>query len=76
MRGTTKTGLLTPTQQSVLNYIAECLRKNGMPPTRREIANHFKWRSDNAAQAHLKLIERKGYIRLLNGSRSRGIQIL
>jgi repressor LexA len=40
-----------------------------------EIAHAFGFRSPNAAEEHLRALERKGYIELLQGS-SRGIRVL
>jgi repressor LexA len=49
-------------------------KENGWPPTRREIADYFGWKGHNAAAQHLRLIEKKGYVHLIDGSR--GIEIL
>ena len=46
-----------------------------MPPTRAEIARELGFRSANAAEEHLRALERKGVIALLPGM-SRGIQLL
>jgi len=45
-----------------------------MPPTRAEIAKILKFRSVNAAEDHLRALERKGVIELLPGM-SRGIRL-
>jgi repressor LexA len=47
---------------------------NGAPPTRVEIADNFGFRSPNAAEDHLKALDRKGHIELRSGT-SRGIMI-
>jgi len=67
---------LTDKQQAIFDYVRLYLRTNGMPPTRKEIATRFRFDSLNSAQQHLRAIEKKGYIRLLNSGISRGIQIL
>jgi len=67
---------LTDLQKRVLDFISARVSDAGMPPTREEMCEHFGWTSHNSAQQHLRLIEAKGYIRLLNGKRARGIQIL
>ena len=67
---------LTEKQQRILDFVRLYLKTNGMPPTRKEIAARFRFDSLNSAQQHLRAIEKKGYIRLLNNSISRGIQIL
>ena len=45
-----------------------------MPPTRAEIAAALGFKSPNAAEEHLRALERKGVIELLPGA-SRGIQL-
>ena len=65
---------LTGEQQRVFNFIVHCLERLGMPPTIREIADHCGYRSINNARQHLRLIARKGYIRLLEG-KARGIEV-
>lgn len=63
---------LTNRQQQILDYIIECVTDNGAPPTRVEIAEHFGFRSPNAAEDHLKALDKKGHIELRSGT-SRGI---
>ena len=67
---------LTRQQREVLKFVKLYAAKNGMPPTRMEISEGFGWKSANAAQQHLVLIERKGYIRLLDKGKARGIAII
>ena len=66
---------LTPTQEKVLNFLKDSLRKKGFPPTLREIASHFGLRGPKAPQKTLNILERKGYIRKVPGV-SRAIEIL
>ena len=66
---------LTSTQEKVLNFLKNYLRKQGFPPTRREIASGFGLRGPKAPQKTLNILERKGYIRRVPGF-SRGIEIL
>jgi repressor LexA len=66
---------LTPRQAEILALIQEYIYDEGYPPTRMEIADAFGFRSPNAAEEHLRALERKGYIELLQGS-SRGIRVL
>lgn len=66
---------LTEEQKRVFDFIVACRRTSGAPPTVREIAAHFGYRSPNSARQHLRLIEQKGYIRRLPG-RARGIEVL
>ena len=66
---------LTPRQAEILALRQEYIYDEGYPPTRMEIAEAFGFRSPNAAEEHLRALERKGYIELLQGS-SRGIRVL
>lgn len=65
---------LTKRQQQIFDFILECMVANGAPPTRVEIADNFGFRSPNAAEDHLKALDRKGHIELRSGT-SRGIII-
>ena len=65
---------LTQRQRDVLAFIRSFQVENWAPPTRREISMHFGWASANAAEEHLRVIARKGYITLRRGM-SRGIFI-
>ena len=65
---------LTKRQQEIFDFILECMATNGAPPTRVEIAEHFGFRSPNAAEDHLKALHKKGHIELKSGT-SRGIFI-
>ncbi|MCZ6888783.1 MAG: repressor LexA, partial [Gammaproteobacteria bacterium] len=65
---------LTPRQQQILLLIQNVIRETGIPPTRAEIAEALGFRSVNAAEEHLRALERKGAIELLAGT-SRGIRL-
>jgi len=65
---------LTPRQYQVLNLIRKTIEENGMPPTRAEIALGLGFKSPNAAEDHLRALERKGAIELVPGA-SRGIRL-
>lgn len=65
---------LTPRQREILALIQECIEENGMPPTRAEIATRLGFKSANAAEEHLRALQRKGVIDLIPGA-SRGIQL-
>ncbi len=65
---------LTPRQAEVLAFIRETIKETGAPPTRAEIAYVFGFSSVNAAEGHLKNLERKGYIELIPGT-ARGIRL-
>jgi repressor LexA len=66
---------LTPSQSRILQFIRETLDETGMPPTRAEIAHAMQYRSPNAAEEHLRTLERKGAIEILKGS-ARGIRLV
>jgi repressor LexA len=65
---------LTPRQREILRLIQEAVAENGMPPTRAEIAAAMGFKSANAAEEHLRALQRKGVIDLIPGA-SRGIQL-
>ncbi|MET0984906.1 MAG: transcriptional repressor LexA [Steroidobacteraceae bacterium] len=65
---------LTPRQRQILELIQDSISENGMPPTRAEIATALGFKSPNAAEEHLRALERKGVLELLPGA-SRGIQL-
>lgn len=56
-------GALTTRQEQVLSFIKERLHQNGFAPTIQEIAAHFAFKSTNSAREHLRLIEKKGFLR-------------
>jgi repressor LexA len=66
---------LTDRQQEILDLIRRNIRETGFPPTRAEIAQAMGFRSPNAAEDHLRALERKGVLDIAAGS-SRGIRIL
>jgi len=66
---------LTKRQSEILEAIKTNIKETGFPPTRAEIAQIFGFKSPNAAEDHVRALERKGYIIILPGS-SRGIQIV
>ena len=65
---------LTRRQRQVLDLIRDTIEDSGMPPTRAEIAAVLGFRSPNAAEDHLRALERKGAIELVPGT-SRGIRL-
>jgi len=66
---------LTVRQQEVYDLIRDHIATTGMPPTRAEIATRLGFRSPNAAEEHLKALQRKGVIEIVSGA-SRGIRLL
>ncbi|MBT4963384.1 MAG: transcriptional repressor LexA [Francisellaceae bacterium] len=65
---------LTNKQKEILSFLEEHIEDNGAPPTRVEIAQKMGYKSPNAAEDHLKALNKKGAIELLPGT-SRGIKI-
>ena len=63
---------LTKRQQEILNLIRNHILDFGFPPTRADIAKTLGFKSPNAAEQHLRAIEKKGFIKILSGA-SRGI---
>ena len=66
---------LTKQQSKVLACVEVYLNKTGFPPTRAEICKELGFKSPNAAEMHLRALEKKGYIAIQSGS-SRGISII
>lgn len=66
---------LTNRQAQVLAFISDHLAQHGYPPTVREVAAHFGFRSPRAAYDHVKALEKKGYLRSAPG-RSRTLEVL
>jgi len=56
-------------------FISEFIDKHRFPPTRAELSSHFGFRSPNAAEAHLRALEKKSVIGIERGS-ARGISLL
>jgi repressor LexA len=65
---------LTDRQTEILRLIRELTEVSGFPPTRAEIAERMGFRSVNAAEQHLRALERKGVLDITAGS-SRGIKL-
>ena len=65
---------LTSKQQEILTLIRRAIESTGLPPTRAEIAQAMDYSSPNAAEEHLRMLERKGAIEIVKGS-ARGIRL-
>ena len=63
---------LTKRQEEIINLIKTHILDLGFPPTRADIARSLGFKSPNAAEQHLRAIEKKGFIKILSGA-SRGI---
>lgn len=66
---------LTERQAEILRLVCELTEVSGYPPTRAEIAKKMGFRSVNAAEQHLRALEKKGAIEITAGS-SRGIRVM
>lgn len=65
---------LTKRQKEILLFISDHIRSVGFPPTRNDLSKHFGFRSPNAAESHLRALEKKGVIHIEPGQ-SRGITL-
>ena len=65
---------LTERQQQILQFIQGKQDSEGLAPTMREIAAHFRFRSPNAALAHVRALQAKRVLKNLPG-RARSLQI-
>jgi repressor LexA len=65
---------LTPRQSQILEVIQDFIAETGMPPTRAEIARELGFKSPNAAEEHLRALQKKGVLDLVPGA-SRGIRL-
>jgi len=64
---------LTQRQREILDFIIDCVRERGMPPTIAEIGEEFGIASTNGVNDHLVALEKKGFIE--RSSKARGILI-
>lgn len=65
---------LTPEQKRVVDFIKQFITKQSFPPTVREITDGLGYKSVNNTRQHLRLIERKGFLRIVP-NKARGIEI-
>ncbi len=66
---------LTLRQKEILNYITEEVMHKNYPPSVREICNKMGLSSSSTVHAHLKALEKKGYIKR-DPAKPRAIEIL
>jgi repressor LexA len=66
---------LTERQQQILDFIQRMQEAEGLTPTLRDIAAHFRFRSPNAALAHVRALLAKGFLKSLPG-RARTLQVV
>ena len=68
---------LTPKQKTFLEYIYRYMEEWGRSPSFDEICSEFGFRSYNTVTTYLRLLERKGYIRLpRQKNRKRAIEVI
>jgi repressor LexA len=65
---------LTPRQAEILLLIRDTIEETGFPPTRAEIARILGFASPNAAEQHLRALEKKGMLEILEGT-ARGLRL-
>ena len=53
---------LSPRQAQVLEFIADWIERQGIPPSYREIGEALDIRSTNGVSDHVRALERKGYL--------------
>lgn len=62
---------ITKQQRKVVEAIDAAIRRNGWPPTMRELSAAFGWSGPSAAIAHIRYLERKGWlVRMPNQARA------
>lgn len=68
-------GKLTAKQQMILDFLKAEIRRNGYPPTVREICDAVGLSSTSTVHSHLETLERKGHIRR-SPAKNRSTEIL
>ncbi len=66
---------LTQKQKEVLRFIYDSIRGNNLPPTIREIASHFGFKSTGTVRDYLTALVKKGYIKV-SANKSRAIELV
>ncbi len=66
---------LTDRQKEILEFIQEKQESENLTPTFRDIASHFRFRSANAAVAHVQALVAKGFLKTLPG-RARSLRVV
>src|SRR5258708_18846252 len=61
-------------QKRIYDFIVNYIRREGMPPTNREIGSAMSIASTGHVDYHLSMLEKKGYI-LRESKKSRGIKL-
>ncbi len=66
---------LTERQKAILEFIADYQQRHGISPTHREIRDEFGYSSYGTVYKHLKLLQKKGYLRR-DWNQKRGLELL
>jgi repressor LexA len=66
--------ILSEKRQLILDYIAECLRERGYPPSVREIGEAVGLASSATVHTHLAVLQREGYLQR-DPTKPRAIQV-
>jgi repressor LexA len=67
---------LSQKQKEFLSYISRYMDEWGHSPSFDEICDHFGFNSYNTVTTYLKILERKGYVRLPGKNRKRAIEVI
>ena len=67
---------LSKKQKEFLGYISRYIDEWGQSPSFDEICSHFGFNSYNTVTTYLKILERKGYIRIPGKNRKRAIEVI
>lgn len=67
---------LTKKQKEFLEFITQYTDEWGQSPTFDEICSNFGFSSYNTVTSYLKILDRKGYVRLPGKNRKRGIEVI
>ena len=71
----TRHSYLTERQKAVLDFIADYQALHGISPTHREIREHFGYSSFGTVYKHLKLLQKKGFLRR-DWNQKRGLELV
>ncbi len=66
--------MLTERQEAVLDFLRSYQAREGVPPSTRQISQHFGFSSQTSAMQHLRALAKRGLIEQL-GDRSWGIKV-
>jgi repressor LexA len=66
---------LSPRQQQILRLISQFMARQGLPPTRADLAQALHLRNRQGIDQHLRALEHKGYLKL-EPNIARGIRLL